>query len=98
MDRPNPVPSPAGLVVKNGLNIFSSHLGRDTGSVVADPDFGAAAKVFGGRSQGRIVVASVGFRFFALGSACLSAGSSRTHVLGEMHALKGLLHFIDQLD
>jgi hypothetical protein len=92
MDRPNPVPSLAGLVVKNGLNIFSSHLGRDTGSVVADPDFGAAAKVFGGSH------ASVGFRFFALGSACLSAGSSRTHVLGEMHALKGFLHFIDQLD
>src|SRR5262245_25810058 len=23
MDRPSPVPSPAGLVVKNGLNIFS---------------------------------------------------------------------------
>src|ERR1700677_1196920 len=23
MDRPNPVPSPAGFVVKNGLNIFS---------------------------------------------------------------------------
>ena len=39
------------------------YLGRDAGAVVADPDFHTIAKVFGGRSQGRLVVASIGFRF-----------------------------------
>ena len=56
-----PGPSPVGLVVKKGLNIF--HRRRNSSAVVADPDFHTIAKVFGGRSQGRLVVASIGFRF-----------------------------------
>src|SRR5712671_3175876 len=37
-ERPRPVPSPGGLVVKKGLNIFSFHLGRNTSATVTDPD------------------------------------------------------------
>ena len=39
------------------------HVRRNTSAVIADPDFHTIAKVFGGRSQGRLVVASIGFRF-----------------------------------
>ena len=39
------------------------HLRRDAGAVVADPDFHTITKIFGGRSQGRFVVASICFRF-----------------------------------
>ena len=42
------------------------HLGWNAGAIVANPDFHAVAKVLGGGSQGRLVVAAIGFRF-ALG-------------------------------
>ena len=38
MSRPRPLPSPDGLVVKNGSKIFSWTLGGDAGAVVADVD------------------------------------------------------------
>ena len=42
------------------------HLGRNAGAVVANPDFHTVAEVLGRRSKGRLVVASICFRF-ALG-------------------------------
>ena len=60
------MPSPAGLVVKNGLNNLVLHLGRNARAVVADPDFHAVAEVLGGGSKGWLVVAPIRFRF-ALG-------------------------------
>jgi len=38
IDRPSPVPSPEGLVVKNGLKIFSFDPFWDAGPVVANAD------------------------------------------------------------
>src|SRR5262245_30955855 len=62
MERPRPVPSPAGFVVKNGLNIFSFTSGWNTGAVVANPDFHTIAKTFGRGSKGWHVVSAVRFR------------------------------------
>src|SRR5262245_53804656 len=62
MERPMPVPSPAGFVVKNGLNIFSFTSGWNTGAVVANPDFHTIAKTFGRGSKGWHVVSAVRFR------------------------------------
>ena len=47
------------------------HLGRNAGAVVADPDLHTVAKVLRGGSQGRLVVAAIGFRL-ALGR-CVEA-------------------------
>jgi hypothetical protein len=48
---------------KKGVEHLVLHRRRNSSAVVADPDFHTIAKVFGGRSQGRLVVASIGFRF-----------------------------------
>ena len=56
---------------KERVEDFFLHLRRNAGAVVADPDLHTVAEVFGGRSQGRLVVASIGFRF-ALGR-CVEA-------------------------
>ena len=63
MDRPSPVPSPAGLVVKNGIEQLLLHLRGDTGAVVADSDLDAVTEVLGRRSQRGLVVASICLRF-----------------------------------
>ena len=55
IERPRPVPSPVGFVVKNGSNIFF-HVGRNTGAVIADPDFHAITKVSGRSCESRFVV------------------------------------------
>jgi hypothetical protein len=47
------LPSPAGFVVKNGLNSFP-RLREIASVVVADPDLEFVAKVYGG-SQGRLM-------------------------------------------
>ena len=60
------MPSPAGLVVKNGLNILLAHLGRDAGAVVADADLDPVAEVLVAALKRRLVVAAVG-RGLALG-------------------------------
>ena len=52
------MPSPVGLVVKNGLNIFF-HVRRNTGAVIADSDFDPIAKVFGRGSNDWLVVAAI---------------------------------------
>ena len=39
------MPSPVGLVVKNGWNSLSRDLGRDAGAVVAHPDLDRVAEV-----------------------------------------------------
>ena len=44
MERPSPVPSPAGLVVKNGLKILS-FTSLECHAVVTNPDFQAFSKV-----------------------------------------------------
>ena len=54
------------------------HLKRNAGAVVTNPDFHAVAKVF--RSQGRLVVASIGFRF-ALGRCVKSIGNQIQRLL-----------------
>jgi hypothetical protein len=59
MESPSPVPSPAGLVVKNRIEDLLVHLGQNANTIVADPDL---PKVFGGRSQGRLLVASIRLR------------------------------------
>ena len=58
MDRPSPVPSPAGFVVKNGFKHLLLHLKRNASAVVADPDFDAVAKVFGRGSKSWLVIAA----------------------------------------
>ena len=47
--RPSPVPTPIGLVVKNGVNIRGLDLGRHAGAGVGDLDDDAAAGVERGR-------------------------------------------------
>src|SRR5262245_14982513 len=42
-------------------NLFL-HVRRDAGAIIANPDFHTIAKVFGGGSEGRLVVAAVCFR------------------------------------
>ena len=54
IDRPSPVPSPAGLVVKNGLNIFSFTSGGNARAVVADADFDGVAEILRGGEQRRL--------------------------------------------
>ena len=71
MDRPRPVPSPAGLVVKNGIEDLFLHFRRNAGAIVADPDFDAVAEVLGRGSKGWLVIAAIRFRF-ALGR-CIEA-------------------------
>jgi hypothetical protein len=64
MERPRPVPSPVGLVVKNGF----FYVGGDARAVVANLDFHTIAKVFGRGREGRPVVATAGL--------CPAAGRS----------------------
>ena len=52
--------------MKNGLQNLLLHVGWNAGAVVPNPDLHTVAKVFGGRSQGRLVVAAICFRL-ALG-------------------------------
>ena len=59
MDRPNPVPSPAGFVVKNGLNSFSLTSGGMPVPLSRILYFHAVTEVLGRCSQRRLVVASV---------------------------------------
>ena len=53
IDRPSPVPSPAGFVVKNGLNIFALTSSEDAGAVVPDPDLDRITEVAGRRGERR---------------------------------------------
>jgi hypothetical protein len=48
MDRPSPVPSPAGgLGCKKGIEDLFRHFGRHTSAVVAKPNFYAVAEILG---------------------------------------------------
>ena len=58
-----PGPLSGRLGRKERIEHLLLHLRRDAGAVVADPDFHTITKIFGGRSQGRLVVASICFRF-----------------------------------
>ena len=53
IERPSPVPSPVGLVVKNGIEHLFPHLGRNTGAIVANADFDRLPRFF-------VVASSVG--------------------------------------
>jgi hypothetical protein len=59
MDRPSPVPSPAGLCRKERAEQLLFHLRHHTSAVVAYPDFYPVAEVLGRSSQRRLVVASI---------------------------------------
>ena len=63
MERPSPVPSPAGLVVKNGLNIFSFTSGGIPVPLSRISDFDAVAEVLGRGGKRWLVVASVRLGF-----------------------------------
>ena len=71
MDRPSPVPSPAGLVVKNGLKIFSFTSGGMPVPLSRIADFHAVPEVLGGGSKRWLVIAAICFRS-ALGR-CIKA-------------------------
>ena len=53
------MPSPAGLVVKNGLNIFVLHVRRNAGPIVADRYFDTVAKISCDCSERRLIVTAV---------------------------------------
>jgi hypothetical protein len=54
IERPNPVPSPVGLVVKNGWKQALARLGRDAGAVVAQPDLDLGTEVARGHFEARL--------------------------------------------
>src|SRR5262245_42712792 len=60
MERPRPLPSPAGLVEERIENLFL-HLRRNASAVVSDRNFDMITKVFGGDSKPRFM-ASICFR------------------------------------
>ena len=49
------MPSPAGLVVKKGLNIFSFTSGRNSGAVVTDADLDAVTEALRSGREGRLI-------------------------------------------
>src|SRR6516164_2058079 len=49
-----PCPFPGWFGGKEGIEHLRSHLGRDAGTVVANPDFDRFAEVPGGRTQDRL--------------------------------------------
>ena len=60
IDRPSPVPSPAGLVVKERIEHLFPHLGRNPTAVVANPDFDAVAEIFRRRRErGLVAIGSI---------------------------------------
>jgi hypothetical protein len=71
IDNSSPVPSPVGLVVKNGWNNLS-RISGDPDAVVADADFDRPAEILRRRFQGRLEpgVASL---FLALGGGVEAA-------------------------
>ena len=73
MDRPRPSAFSGRLRREERIEHLLLHLGRNAGAVVADPDFHAVPEVLGRGSQGRLVVASVCFRF-ALGRRIEAVG------------------------
>ena len=58
-----PGPFSGRLGRKERVEHFVLHIGRNARAVVADPDFDPFAKVLSGGSKGRLVVASICFRF-----------------------------------
>ena len=58
------MPSPAGLVVKNGIEDLFLHLRRDAGAVVPNPDFDTVPQVLGRGRKRWLVIATI-----CLGSA-----------------------------
>ena len=62
MESPSPVPSPAGLVVKNGLNILSLTSGGMPVPLSRDPDLNAIAEISGRRDYRRLEIGAVGLR------------------------------------
>ena len=54
MNRPRPVPSPAGLVVKKGLNIFSLTSGETPVPLSRIADLHAVAEVLRRSNKGRL--------------------------------------------
>jgi hypothetical protein len=54
MDRPRPVPSPAGSCREERIEHLVLHLGRDTRSIVADADFHTVGKAPGAGQKRRL--------------------------------------------
>ena len=71
IERPRPVPSPAGLVVKNGFEHLFLRNGRDAIAVVANANFHCASQVLRGDGEVRLEVGLRALRF-ALGR-CIEA-------------------------
>ena len=63
IERPSPVPSPGGLVVKNGLNIFSLTSGGIPVPLSRIFDFHAVPEVLGRGRKHRLIIATIDFRF-----------------------------------
>ena len=53
IDRPSPVPSPVGLVVKKRLKQFVPDLGWDAGAIVADANFHSITEIAGAHLKQR---------------------------------------------
>ena len=71
MDRPSPVPSPAGLVVKKGLNNLVLDIGWNARAVVPYSDFDPISETFGPSNKSRFKAVAAKLRL-ALGS-CVEA-------------------------
>ena len=76
IERPSPVPSPGGLVVKNGLNIFSSTSGGIPVPLSRIFISTRVPQILGRSRKHRLVIATVDFRF----TPRASVKSVRDHV------------------